>query len=319
MVQIVLIGLGAGFTSALMFASIAAGSPVSILLFYLAPLPILLAGIGWSHVAALIAAILAAAGLGAAFGFWFFLAHLVGIGIPAYLLAYVAMLARHEPDGTLEWYPVGKLVLWTAGIAAASTALTIPAFGTDLETYRATVKQIFERVIRLQLGTPASEPLKLPNGGDANTVLDVLATVMPPVAATIAMLTTLFNLWLAGRIARMSGRLVRTWPDISEMSFPAMTPVVLLAAIALSFLASIVGVAAGMFAACFLLAYIILGFAIIHQLTRPITSRGIILSAVWLGVLVLGWPAIIVALIGLVDGLFNLRKTHANLPNNKPD
>ncbi len=44
MVQIVLIGLGAGVASALLFASIASGSPISILLFYLAPLPILLAG-----------------------------------------------------------------------------------------------------------------------------------------------------------------------------------------------------------------------------------------------------------------------------------
>ena len=321
MMQIVPIGLGAGLASALLFASIASGSPVAIVLFYLAPLPILLAGIGWNHLAALVAAIAAAVGLGTLFGFWFFLAHLAGVGIPAYFLAYVAMLGRHTPDGTMEWYPAGKLVLWTAGLAAAATALTIPVFGTDLETYRASVKQIFERVIRLQLGTPAGEPLKLPSGGNAAVALDLLATMMPPVAATIAMLTTLFNLWLAGRIARISGRLARTWPDLSETSFPAMTPVVLLAAIALSFVASIVGVAAGMLAACLLLAYAILGFAVIHQLTRPLSARGFILGGVWLVVLVLGWPVIVVALIGLADGLLDLRKTNkpnSNLPN-RPD
>jgi len=136
------------------------------------------------------------------------------------------------------------------------------------------------------------------------------------------MLTTLFNLWLAGRIARMSGRLARAWPDLSEIHFPAMTPVVLLVAIALSFLASIVGVAAAMFAACLLVAYTILGFAVIHQLTRPLAARGVILSGVWLIVLVLGWPAIIVALVGLADGLFDLRKAggpNSNLPPNKRD
>ncbi len=322
MLQIVLVGLGAGVASALLFASVASGSPISILLFYLAPLPILLAGIGWSHVAALIAAVGAAAGLGAAFGFWFFIAHLAGIGVPAYLLAYVAMLGRHAPDGTLEWYPAGKLVLWVAGIAAVSTALTIPVFGSDLDSYRATVKQIFERVIRLQLGTPAGEPLKLPNGGDPNLTLDVLATVMPPMAAAIAMLTSLVNLWLAGRIARVSGRLARAWPDLSTINFPAMTPVVLLAAIALSFLASIVGIAAGMLTACLLLAYAILGFAVIHRLTRTLAARGVILGAVWLVVLVLGWPAIVVALVGLADGLLDLRKIgkpNSNLPPNRPE
>jgi hypothetical protein len=285
-------------------------------------LPILLAGIGWSHLAALIAALVAATGLGALFGFWFLIAHLAGVGVPAYLIAYVAMLGRHAPDGAIEWYPAGKLVLWTAGIAAASTALTIPVFGSDLDSYRATVKQIFERVMRLQLGTPAGEPLKLPNGGDANAALDLLAIVMPPMAAAIAMLTSLFNLWLAGRIARLSGRLARTWPDLSAMSFPAMAPVVLLAAIALSFLASIVGVAAGMLAACLLLAYAILGFAVIHRLTRALSARGVILGAVWLVVLVLGWPVIVLALIGLADGLLDLRKINkpnSNLPTNKPE
>jgi hypothetical protein len=321
MVQIVLVGLGAGIASALLFASIASGSPISILLFYLAPLPILLAGIGWNHLAALIAALAAAAGLGALFGFWFFIAHFAGVGVPAYLLAYLAMLGRHAPDGTMEWYPVGKLVLWGAGIAAVSTALTIPVFGSDLDSYRATVKQIFERVMRLQLGTPAGEPLKLPNGGDVNVTLDLLAIVMPPMAAAIAMLTTLINLWLAARIARVSGRLARTWPELSEINFPAMTPVVLLAAIALSFLASIVGLAAGMLAACLLLAYAVLGFAVIHQLTRALSARGAILGGVWLVVLVLGWPVIVVALIGLADGLLDLRKTNkpnSNLPTNRP-
>ena len=321
MVQIVLIGLGAGVASALLFASIASGSPISILLFYVAPLPILLAGIGWNHLAALVAALAAAGGLGTLFGFWFFIAHLAGVGIPAYLLAYVAMLARHAPDGTLEWYPAGKLVLWTAGIAAVSTALTIPVFGSDLDSYRATVKEIFERVMRLQLGTPAGEPLKLPNGSDAGTTLDLLAIVMPPMAAAISMLTSLFNLWLAGRIARVSGKLARDWPDLSTINFPAMTPVFLLAAIALSFLASIVGVAAGMLAACLLLAYAVLGFAVMHHLTRALSARGVILGGVWLVVLVLGWPAIIVALIGLADGLLDLRKTNkpnSNLPTNRP-
>jgi len=322
MVEIVLIGIGAGFASALLFASIASGAAISILLFYLAPLPIVLAGIGWSHLAALTAALGAAAGLGLGFGFWFFIAHLAGVGMPAYVLAYVAMLARPAPGGAVEWYPAGKLVLWTAGIAAASTALTIPVFGGDLETYRATAKHIFERVIRSQLGTPAGEPLQLPSGSDVDATLNLLATVMPPMAAVVAMLTDLCNLWLAGRIARMSGRLARTWPELSAVSFPAATPVVLLAAIALSFLPSIIGVAASMLAACLLVAYVILGFAVVHQLTRALSARGVILGAVWLAVLVLGWPAIVVALIGLADGLLDLRKINrpnSNFPSNNPE
>ena len=57
MTQIVLVGLGAGAAAALLFASVSSGALVSILLFYLAPLPILIAALGWSHWSGLIAAV----------------------------------------------------------------------------------------------------------------------------------------------------------------------------------------------------------------------------------------------------------------------
>ncbi len=56
MMQLGLIGIGAGAAAALLFASVTSGVWLSIPLFYLAPLPIMIAGLGWSHWAALIAA-----------------------------------------------------------------------------------------------------------------------------------------------------------------------------------------------------------------------------------------------------------------------
>ena len=57
MMQFAIIGIGAGAAAALLFASVTSGSWLSIPLFYLAPLPIMIAGLGWSHWAALIAAL----------------------------------------------------------------------------------------------------------------------------------------------------------------------------------------------------------------------------------------------------------------------
>src|SRR6202521_312972 len=74
MTQIVLIGLGAGAAAALLFASVASGVILSVFLFYLAPLPILIAALGWSHWAGLVAAVTAAARLGLAFGMVLFAA-----------------------------------------------------------------------------------------------------------------------------------------------------------------------------------------------------------------------------------------------------
>ena len=57
MMRMVFIGIGAGAAAALLFASVASGALLSILLFYLAPLPLMIAALGWSHWAGLIGAV----------------------------------------------------------------------------------------------------------------------------------------------------------------------------------------------------------------------------------------------------------------------
>ncbi len=142
MMQIGLIGIGAGAAAALLFASVASGSWLSIILFYLAPLPVMIAGLGWSHWAALIAAFTGAAALGLVVSGYFFFAFLAGAGLPAWWLGYLAMLARPAGAGNgsapaLEWYPPGRLVAWAAGLGALTVIIAIPNFGFDGETIRA--------------------------------------------------------------------------------------------------------------------------------------------------------------------------------------
>src|SRR3977135_706563 len=93
--QIGLIGFGAGAASALLFASVLSGSFLSVVLFYLAPLPVLIAAIGWSHWAGLAAALTAALGLALAFGTFFFPAFLISVGLPAWGLCRLPFRARH--------------------------------------------------------------------------------------------------------------------------------------------------------------------------------------------------------------------------------
>jgi len=141
MVQVILIGISAGAATALLFASVASGSALSVPLFYLAPLPILIAAMGWSHWAALIAAVVAAGGLAAVFGSMFFIAFMIGIGLPAWWLGYLALLARPTATpGGLEWYPAGHLVFWAAIIGSAIVIAGIVTLGTDLDGFRASFR-----------------------------------------------------------------------------------------------------------------------------------------------------------------------------------
>jgi hypothetical protein len=307
MMQNVLVGLGAGAAAALLFASVASGSILSLFLFYLAPLPILIAALGWSHGAGLIAAVTASACLGLVFGTMFFVAFLAGIAVPAWWLGYLALLARPGTNGTVEWYPPGRLVLWAAALGAVVVAIGLFQLGLDEESIRNGLKAGLERVLRLQMGTKAGEPLVLPGIEEPEHLLSLFAVVMPPVAATVSLVTLTLNLWIAGRVVNMSGRLKRPWPDIPGMTFPRAAPALLAAAIAASFVPDIVGLVSSLFAATLLIAFTMLGFAVLHALTRGLTGRTAMLGGAYAVVLLLGWPALAAALLGVAESFFGWR------------
>lgn len=310
MVQIVLIGIAAGAASALLFASVVSGALLSIALFYLAPLPLLIAAVGWSHVAGLVGALVAAASLAAVFGSYLFIAFLLGVGLPAWWLAYLALLARPvaTPAGeTLEWYPVGHLVTWAAILGALIVILAIPSFGLDGEAFRSGLRRIFERILKLQTGGAADQPLKLPGIADSGRLLDLLVTIIPPAAAVLSTLTSLVNLWLAGLIVRMSGRLKRPWPNIRAMTFPPYAPMLLALAVAGTFLPELPGIVSGILGATLLVAYALLGLAVLHAITLGLSGRGLMLTGAYFIIGLFGWPVLLMAAIGLAETMFAFR------------
>jgi hypothetical protein len=290
MMQIILVGLGAGAAAALLFASVVSGSIAAIFLFYLAPLPILIAALGWSHVAGLIAAASATAVVVALSRVFFIAVPVIAFG--AWWLGYLALLARAATNGgaaALEWYPTGRLVLWAAVIGTAIVAAAVPNFGTDQQSLQAALRKTYERILRDQ------------------SLIDVLVVAVPPAAAVFSTITNVFNLWLAARVVKISGRLKRPWPDLAAWTLPTSTPVFLAAAIAGSFLPDLLGILAGAFAASLLMAFAMLGFAVLHAITRGMTTRALVLAAVYAAAAVLGWPVLAMSILGLAEAAFNIR------------
>jgi hypothetical protein len=312
MMQIGLIGLGAGAAAALLFASVISGSWLSIILFYLAPLPIMIAGIGWSHWAALVAALTGAAALAGFFGTVYFFAFLAGAGIPAWWLGYLTMLARPGDQGvsgtaTLEWYPPGRLVVWAAALAALVVLVAIPNFGTDTESFRAGLTKALGRMLQIETGTSAGSPFKLPGVSNPDRLILFLVAAIPPAAAVLATITNVLNLWLAARVVKFSGLLKRPWPELSAMTFPRPSAATLAVAIALSFIDNLLGIVAGVVSSSLLMAYSVLGFAVLHAITRGINSRPFLLGGVYAAVMVFGWPILALCVLGLAESVFNLR------------
>jgi hypothetical protein len=313
MIAIVLIAIAAGCASALMFASIVSGAMISLLLFYLAPLPLMVAALGWGPLSATIGGIAAATGLGAIFGLPYCVAFVVTVALPAWWLGHLALLGRPVanavPPGNgaspvapnIEWYPVGRILLWITGFAALTTIAALLTLGTDAATITGSMRRGLLRILGPREAAPS---------GETEQWVDALVTIAPSAAAIVAMMTLTLNLWLAAKITATSGRLHRPWPDLKSADLPPMTLAALCVAIAFCFSGGLLAILAQIATAALMMAYGLAGFAVLHTLTLAMKSRAIWLSSTYAIVMVFGWPVLAMVALGLADAVFGLRRRY---------
>ena len=330
MAQHIGIGIGAGLVSALLFGVLLKATPLAILLYLVAPLPILIVGLGWSHKAALAAAatgslvlvLVIAPFMGLAFGAY--------IALPAWWLAYLTLLGRETPAG-LEWYPTGRLLGWIAATAAlafiAIAVLSSPnhaAFDAQLRGLAQTLVQTRMPATRPDAGRTreaeaadsqetAPEPKGAPDSDAADVtrteMADALARVVPAFAANGLALLLTFYLWASARIVRISGRLPRPWPDLPSTAMPRTTLATLAAAILMCFAPGYVGVFGMALVGAFSAAFALQGLAAFHDRSRGRPGRGLMLFGMYLILFVTqGIALVALTVFGLADTALDRRR-----------
>ena len=312
MMTTILIALAAGSASALMFASIISGALISLVLFYLAPLPLMVAALGWGPLAATIGGITAATGLGLIFGLPYCIAFAVTVALPAWWLGHLALLGRPVANvasgngaapvaPALEWYPVGRILLWIAGFAILTTIAALLTLGSDAEAITGALRRGLLRMLG---------PRDAESAGDVERWVDALVVVAPAAAATVAMMTLTLNLWLAAKITATSGRLHRPWPDLRSAALPPMTLVALSIALAFCFAGGLPALLAQIVATALMMAYAFTGFAVLHTLTLALKSRAFLLSCTYAIVMMFGWPVLAMVALGVTDAVFGIRQRY---------
>ena len=313
MITIVLIAIAAGSASALMFASIISGALISLLLFYLAPLPLMVAALGWGPLGATIGGIVAAIGLGAIFGLPYCIAFAVTIALPAWWLGHLALLGRPMINGVspgngaspiapdLEWYPLGRILLWISGFAALTTMAALLTLGTDPAAITGALRRGLLRILG---------PREVASTGETEQWIEAVVTVAPAAAAIVAMMTLTLNLWLAAKITATSGRLQRPWPDLKSAALPPMTLAALCVAIAFCFSGGLLAILAQIVTAALMVAYALTGFAVLHTLTLALKSRALWLGCTYAIMVVFGWPVLAMVVLGLADAIFGFRQRY---------
>lgn len=314
MTRYLLTAVAAGCAAGLMFASLLSGAMLSVLLAHLAPVPLIVAALGWGPASALIGAATAGTGIGLGLGFTYCVVFLVSIGLPAFWLGHLAMLAQPgaaaapsgmngsspAPANALEWYPPGRLLIWIAAIACLTMGGSLLTLGGDYEAITTVLRRGVSRVLMaFKDAMPAA---------DHERLVDTIVLIAPSLATLGSMLSLVFNLWLSGRIVRTSGLLRRPWPDLHRIELPQTAFLALAAALALSFAGGLPGMLAQMASAVLLAAYTLVGLAVLHFFAQRFGSRWWLVGAYASIVLLQWWPLLLVAIVGLVDSIIGLRK-----------
>lgn len=318
MLGIVLTGLVAGLASALLYATVVAGSPIAIVLFYAAPLPLMIAGLGWNHRAAIVGGVVASAFMAAAMTPVSAIVYIVSVAAPAWVLSYLALLGRWEGERVVEWLPTGQLVMAAAMMSGAMGVLGVISLGPSLEAFWSVIRAGVELMLRAQFGIPETQPLVIPDVVDTDAFIATFATLVPPVVILFYTLTLLFNLWLAARVAQRSGRLLRPWSDFSTLDLPRWAVPAFVASAIAAMAPGHLGLFAELFAASLLLAFTLLGFAVIHDITRGLAARGLILGGVYFAAFAMGWPLFVAAGLGLAERFVRLRDRFAARRSSPP-
>lgn len=307
-----LIGLGAGLVSALLFASASTGTLLGLLvLVFLTPLPVAITALGWGWPAAAMATAAAPVVIALLVAPRAALLHLLALGLPTVILSYLTLLNRRAVENgeeRIEWYPVGRIVAITSVIAGCLATISLLSTATDIEGLRASLRETFERGFLQQIETaqPGAETL---GEQEIATFTELMVVTFAGAIATMWMAIALLNLWLAGLVTRTSGILVRPWPELSTLTLPRQMPIAFAVSIALTFLPGYAGLIASGFASAFIFAFVLVGLAILHHVTRDMAVRGLVLFAVYVSLVFLNpFSGLAVAMIGLAEPISPLKR-----------
>jgi hypothetical protein len=306
MTRNIALGAIAGLVSVLLFSVVAVGSSFSVILYLVAPLPILIVALGWRHTAGIAGAV---TGMAVA-ALWFSplaaLTFALVAGIPGWLFGYLLLLSRETENGT-EWYPLGRFLLWITGLNVLLTCFGILVIARDFDVFLTSFRNLVD--IFQQLDSGIFEGLSETEKADAIEKFSrIVAVLVPPLSAAMSVVIMTFLVWGAAKIVKTSGNLPRPWPDLSSTRMPrnaiAITALAAVLAFTLSEFASLFS---AVVAASLVMAFCLQGLAAIHAITRPLKTRLPILFALYALFLILpGWPILGFALVGMAHSWFDI-------------
>ncbi len=310
--KIIPIAIVAGIACALaILASITMGAP-GMLLLLAGPFPIYVATLAWgthAGVASSIMAIIVASTLISPPA-----AIIVGLlfSIPASIIGHQANLAQQEEDGSMEWYPLPRLlfnlcIVLIIGLVAAGFFLGF--------NEQDVLPQMSEALRQLLSQNPPPVPM---TDAEIDNAAKTFFSVLPFVFSGFWLAAHAINLHLAAATCRMSGLMPRPRDDIAEtISLPRIA----VAALLFGLLGSVVTAGplqhiAGAIGGTFIMGFAFVGLGMLHRFARGNATGVVLLVASYVLIILFYFPLILFAMMGISRVMSNASNTPPNSGTN---
>jgi len=317
-----IVAIGAGCAAALLFVVSAQSSILAMALAYLAPLPIMIATLGWGLDAGAIAGAISVAALAVLSEPLSALLFAASVAGPAWALAAFAVtpIARyfraHKRDAPAH-PSVGAVVTLSAVFGIIGSAAVLTTIIVVYGGYREGARQVASAVAALAADAFDGAPDKL----TARDFADALVRFGPPAIAASTLVMLCVNLYAAARSTQLSHNLPRPFPDLpTSLHIPWPLGVAFLACVAAAYtlpspIAQYFSIGAGALGGALALQ----GLAVAHALSRGLKMRPLMLVALYACcVLRAKYTLPALAGLGLLDGFLRLRSRAALVPNPTP-
>jgi hypothetical protein len=219
--------------------------------------------------------------------------------LPALFTVRQALL-RRTVQGKTEWFPVGLLLTQLTVLAGAGVVLAFLLLGSEPGGLPGFIEaHLREGLTELGLLDETASP---------SPDLARLAAVIPGFTASSSLLMVMINFMLAQALAVRVGWARRPTPDFNRLELPGwLWPGVAVAAL-LVLAGGIIGDLGWSLLIVLVVPYLFLGLALVHVVVRRWSRPGLALGAIYGAMILLGWPILLVLLLGFVEDWAHLRR-----------
>ncbi|MFT6557782.1 MULTISPECIES: DUF2232 domain-containing protein [Sneathiella] len=280
----------------------------TLALMTLSTLPLFLSGLGFGlanvSISVLTAVVFAAIVINPIFG----VTYVLTCGLPIVFLVRQALLWR-EDESKVNWYPASNLMVCWVLVCIALSSMALILLYMDDELRTAVI-----RLCELML-----EQVHKQSGLKVVMTAEELVWLMPQFFGPIWGVVLLLSGSLAQGILVRFKKNVRPTPEFSGFMLPLWMAIIAILGLVLSFVLEQINPFLGAIIVALEIAFFLQGMAVIHKVSVSWSYRSLVLTAVYLIVILMFWPALVIALLGLVDSWIGFRSRLPAAPDQEED